>query len=602
MPPKRPIIDLRPVDGFTAALAALGLSPNKMAVGSQNFLATADGRMRAFPGLNLQASVQGGTIIMTASDGYASLGSVGSPGQGSAVAHVADSLWYAGSGRLRFKGGTIASLSASSTLAFLLRSGASYSTTPYQAGRVAPSPPTLTGRDNVGGTINGTLAIRATRINSITGGESDASIPSLPVTIVDGKLIISFDGISLDANGQDRWGLYGPRPGFQTRGPFYGLAKTPEVADADLATLYGILRAVEVDFTEAELDYEREAPIDNDPPPSLTHVAAIESIILGFGAFGGNGVVSSKVGFPECFPIDYYSFLPESPVAVYPRPSKGPGQGPSFIAIACLGSLWAAVFTGATPPYSLQAIWPETGIAAHHNLCFVENTIYAFTEKRGICRSAGNGEPDYSFAAEVAEYTSSWVARDVVIGQDIPTQQVVYCHGSEMLPYNKQTGKWGTPLKLNALRSGGAATASPGTIKACVTYKGLLYLSIDTGAIYALYRFAEGGGSRAIFMSPWVPASVVSETISHIRAAIDGTFNRASTIEIYANGDRTTPVESFTITAQAGGNRLRHLSALEPGDCSEMESFAIKWTIDSDDGSESIINALIEGEASGVTV
>jgi hypothetical protein len=293
MPPRRPLVNLRPLAGFNAALAALGLSPELMARGSQCFLATSDGRMRAWPGLTVQASVQGGTVIMPASDGYASLGTVGSPGSGSLAASIADSLWYAGSGALRFNGAAIAALSASSTLSFLLRSGGSYATTPYQAGRVAPSVPALTGRDNVGGKINGGTAIRATRINSTTGGESDASDPTPPVTIIDGKLVISFSGISLDSNGQDKWGLYAPRIGFQTKGPFYGLAKYPEVADASLATLYGILRAVEVDFTDAELDYERIAPIDNDPPPACTHVAALENIILAFGVFGGTTILAS---------------------------------------------------------------------------------------------------------------------------------------------------------------------------------------------------------------------------------------------------------------------------------------------------------------------
>jgi hypothetical protein len=594
MPQRRKLVDLRPSAGFSAALAALGLPPDAMALGSQNFLATSDRRMRAWLGLALQATVQGGTIMMPASDGYASLGSVGSPGLGSIVAHIANSLWYAGSGRLRYLGATIASLSASSTLSFLLRSGSTYGTTAYQAGRVAPSAPSLTGRDNVGGKIDGGTAIRATRINSITGGESDASDPTAPVTIVDGKLVISFDGISLDSNGQDKWGLYATKIGFQTKGPFYGLAKYPEVADSSLAVLYGINRAVEVDFTDAELDYEREAPIDNDPPPALTHVAALENIVLGFGAFGGTGIVSSKPGFPEAFPIDNYSFWSEAPVAVYPRPTQG------FILVACRGSLFAVIYTGATPPYAIQSIWPETGIASYHNLCFAENTVYAFTERRGICRSQGAGEPDYSFASDVAEYTSAWTPSAVVVGYDVPTQQVVFCHGAEMLPYNKQTGKWGTPLKLSALRSGGAATSSPGTIKSCVTYQGKLYLSIDTGSAYALYRFSEGGGgSRAIYQSPWMPAEQASETITRINLAIDGTFNRASTLKIFANGDTATALETFNLSAQAGGNRMRHLDTLKP-DAKNCESYMLQMTIDTDDGSESLLSALLEGVSSNV--
>ncbi|MGI9065977.1 MAG: hypothetical protein ACR2HX_06185 [Pyrinomonadaceae bacterium] len=595
MPPRRPLVNLSPVSGFVAALAALGLSPELMARGSQCFLATSDGRMRAWPGLTIQASAQGGTVMMPVSDGYGSLGSVGSPGSGSLAASIADSLWYAGSGPLRFNGAAIGALSASSTLSFLLRSGATYGTTPYQAGRVAPTAPALTKRDNVGGKINGSVAIRATRINSTTGGESDASDPTLPVTIIDGKLLISFNGISLDANGQDKWGLYGTRVGFQSKGPFYGLAKYPEVADASLATLFGVLRAVEVDFTDAELDYERIAPIDNDPPPSCTHVAALENIILAFGVFGGTGVISSKPNFLEAFPIDHLSFLPERPVAVYPRPTQG------FILVACRGSVYAVVYTGATPPYALQSVWPETGVAAYHNICFAENTIYAFTERRGICRSQGAGEPDYSFAAEVAEYTSAWVPANVVVGYDVPTQQVVYCHGAEMLPFNKQTGRWGAPLKLSALRSGGAAAPVSGTIKSAVTHQGKLLQSVDTGAIHALYRFGEGGGSQAIYQSPWIPAQHVSETITRIRCAIDGSFGRASTLRIFRNGDAAA-IETFNIAAQVGGNRMRYLEALKPGDAKNCESYMLQLTIDSDDGSESLLSALVEGVGSNVSL
>jgi hypothetical protein len=595
MPPRRPLVNLVPVAGFNAALAALGLSPEVMARGSQCFLHMSDGRMRAWPGLSLQATVEGGAIIMPASDGYGSLGSVGSPGSGSVAASIANSLWYAGSGRLRFNGATIAALSASSTLSFLLRSGASYGTTAYQAGRVAPTAPALTGRDNIGGNINGGVSMRFTRINSITGGESDASEPTVPVTVIDGKVIASWDGISLDSNGQDKWGAYASRIGFQTKGPHYGVANQPEVADSALATLYGINRAFQFNFTDAELDYERLAPIDNDPPPACTHVAALENIIIAFGVFGGTGVISSKPNFLEAFPIDNLSFLPEAPVAVYPRPTQG------FILIACRGGLYALVYTGATPPYALQSIWPETGVANYHNICFVENTIYAFTERRGICRSQGAGEPDYSFAAEVAEYTSGWTAQNVVIGHDVPTQQVVYCHGSETLSYNKQTQKWGTPAPLSALRSGGAAAPLSGTIKSCVTYQGKLYLSIDTGSLYALYRYAEGSGSRAIYKSPWMSAEAVSETITRVRCAIDGSFNQPSTLKIFRNGDASA-IETFNIPAQTGGNRMRHLEAMKPGDAKNCESYALEYTIDSDDGSESVLSALVEGVASNVSL
>jgi hypothetical protein len=555
-----------------------------------------DGRMRAWPGLTVQATVQGGTIIMPVSDGYGSLGSVGSPGSGSLAASIANSLWYAGSGALRFNGATLAALSASSTLSFLLRSGATYGTTAYQAGRVAPTAAALTGRDSVSGKVNGSLSMRFTRINSTTGGESDASDPTPSLTVVDGTVVASFNGISLDSNGQDRWGPFASRIGFQTAGPHYGLAKYPELSDASLATLFGINRAVELDFSDAELDYERTAPIDNDPPPACTHVAALENIIIAFGVFGGTGVISSKPNFLEAFPIDNLSFLPEAPVAVYPRPTQG------FILVACRGGLYAVVYTGATPPYALQSIWPETGVAAYHNICFAENTIYAFTERRGICRSRGTGEPDYSFAAEVAEYTSGWTPANVVIGNDVPTQQVVYCHGSEMLPFNKQTEKWGAPLKLSALRSGGAAAPVSGTIKSCVTYQGKLYLAVDTGAIYALYRFGEGAGSQAIYQSPWIPAEKVSEALTRIYLAIEGSYNRASTLKIYRNGDATTAVETFSIAAQAGGNRLRHLDALKPGDAKNCQSYMLQWTIDSDDGTESILSALVEGVGSNVSL
>jgi hypothetical protein len=587
---------LQPVEGFSAVAAALGLSPGMMALGSQNFVPTADGRMRAFPGLGLQAGVAGGTIMFPVTDGYASLGSVGSPGSGSVASHVADSLWYAGSGPLRFNGAALGSLSASSILSFLLRSGGSFALTPYQAGRTAPSAPTVTNRDNVGGLMTGSFAVRATRINSITGGESDASDFTLPFTVIDGKVVISFAGISLDANGQDKWGLYGTKDGRQSAGPAFGLVKYPEVADSALATLYGILRATEVEWNDAMLDYEREAPIDNDPPPALTHVAAIENIVLGFGAFGGTGVVSSKPGFPEAFPDAYYSFLPERPVAVYPRVARG------LLLVACAGSLHAVVYTGAEPPYAIQSIWPETGIAAHHNLCFAENVIYAFTEARGICRSQGAGEPDYSFANEVAEYTSAWTAANVVVGYDVPTQHVVFCHGSEILSYNKRTGKWGAPIKLSQLRSGGAALNLNGTVKACVTFRRKLYLSVLTGGVYALYRYSEGGGgSRAIYQSGWMQAASASETVTQLKLAVEGSWNRAATVEVFADGDETAAVETFNVSAKTGGSRLRHLDAMGPNvRCAQ--SVALRVTVDSDDGSEGVLDALISGEPSGVVI
>lgn len=599
MPRARPLHTLSPTDGFHAAVAALGLSPRLMARGSQCFVCTPDGRMRAWPGLGLQAGVQGGTVMFPASDGYASLGSVGSPGFGSAAPHVANSLWYAGGGPLRFNGAALGSLSASSTLSFLLRSGSTYGATAYQAGRVAPSPPSVTTRDNAGGLLNGSFALRATRINSITGGESDASDFTAPFTVADGKLVASFDGISLDANGQDRWGFYGTKDGFETAGPAYGLVKYPEVADASLATLYGLNRAAEIDWNDALLDYSRPAPIDNDPPPACLFVACLENIVIVFGVFGGTGVLSSKPGFPEAFPVpDNLSFLPEKPVAVYARPVKTTGD--TFLLVACAGSMHAVVYTGSTPPYALQTIFPETGIAAHHNLCFDGNEIYFFTEKRGIARASAAGQVDYAFAAEVADYTSGWTPANVVVGSDVPTQTVVFCHGSEILPFNKQTGKWGTPLPLSALRSAGAAAPLAGTITGCVTYQRKLYLAVNTGALYALYRYSEGGGgSRAVYKSPWMSAEAASETVTQLDMAVAGSWNRAATVEFYADGDDSAAVETFNLPAMSGGNRLRDLDAMGPNvRCAK--SIRLVVTLDSDDGTESIEAALLDGAPSGV--
>lgn len=595
----RPLHTLTPQE-FDAAMAALGLPASACARGSQNFLASADGRMRAWAGLALQGGgVQGGHIMVPASEGYASLGSVGSPGSGNVAAHIADSLWYAGGGPLRFNGSPVGALSASSTLSFVLRSGGSYGATAYQAGRVAPSAPAITARDNVGGRIDGGTAIRVTRINPTTGGESDASDPTLPVVVTAGKLVISFAGITLDANGQLSWGLYAPRIGFQTKGPFYGLAKYPEVTDASLATLYGILRAVEVDFTDAELDYERVAPIDNDPPAACGFVAALENIVLAINVYR-NGVVGSKPGYPEAFPVpDNLAFLPGPAVAVYPRVTSF-DTGRSFVLIAGRNFLYAAVYTGQTPPFALQSILPETGIAAHHNLCFAGNEIYLFAGARGICRVRAAGSPDYEFARPVAEYTSAWVPENVVAGEDGDTQQVVFAHGSEMLAYNRATGRWSAPLKLSALRSAGAAAPLAGTIKSCVTKNNKLYLAVDTGVALALYRFSEGGsGSRAIYQSPWMPAEGAQENIRRVKLHLEGSMNRAATLQIFANGDDTAVLETFNIAAQAGGSRLRHIKTLKPN-ARNCESYALRLTLDSDDGSESLIAALTAGYASGV--
>jgi hypothetical protein len=135
-----------------------------------------------------------------------------------------------------------------------------------------------------------------------------------------------------------------------------------------------------------------------------------------------------------------------------------------------------------------------------------------------------------------------------------------------------------------------------------VTHQGKLYHAVDTGSIYALYRYGEGGGSQAIYRSPWIPADRVSETITRIRCAVDGSFNRASTLRIFRDGDTATPVETFNIPAQAGGNRMRHLNKMKPGAAKNCESFMIELTIDSDDGSESLLSALVEGVSSNVSL
>ena len=47
---------------------------------------------------------------------------------------------------------------------------------------------------------------------------------------------------------------------------------------------------------------------------------------------------------------------------------------------------------------------------------------------------------------------------------------------------------------------------------------------------------------------------------------------------------------------------MRHLETLKPGDAKNCESYMLQLTIDSDGGTESLLNALVEGVASDVSL
>jgi len=216
----------------------------------------------AYRGPLLLNGVNGGTQMMEAAEGYASLGDAASEGKGS-VWRVLTALFFVGRGAVRYNGLTTGAV-ATSTLSLRLLENGAYNGATLQAGMAQPSAPTIFTKPagpGFSGTelVSGTRALVIWRIRSSTGAVSIASLPSNVVITQTGETIVLTAPLP-DSNGQDRWGVGAPLAGRGEIGPFVVLMEIPEsdfrtttLADGAIAAADNTLTSATAAFTAGDV-------------------------------------------------------------------------------------------------------------------------------------------------------------------------------------------------------------------------------------------------------------------------------------------------------------------------------------------------------------
>lgn len=335
------------------------------------------------------------------------------------------------------------------------------------------------------GINSGSYAAVITRVNSTTGGESNGSLPSAPISVTNKKIKIVFGGLD---GGQDRWGIYFTPRGRATVGPFFFLK---EIADSSIPGD----RRVEFEFYDSQLT-SQQPPTDYNPPPQGTHVINLGPNVIVLGTFPGNGAaggvspsIANKI---EAYPALYTTFL--NPLGNVIGTAARPTDGETLLWTK--NSLQAVILTGSSSfPVLPRAIWTTTGIEGPHAAVFAESILYAYAGKAGIVRLGGQ-DPDRSFAEPVAEFVrrQNWDPSTVVVGYDLVRDAVVYMgsgtDGNLALAYMRsvQDGRnWSPPIEL------------PGTPESCITINGILKISIGG----QLYDWEAGNGGDWYIIPAW---------------------------------------------------------------------------------------------------
>nr|AUN37440.1 hypothetical protein [uncultured bacterium] len=520
-----------------------------LAKGSRNWLIVGMNKIVGYKGPLLLNGVEGGTQMMEAAEGYASLGTADAPGIGS-VFRVLTALFFVGVGVLRYNGLTTGAV-ATSTLALRLLENGTYAGTTFQAGLAQPSAPTIftkTAGAGLSGTklSPGTRAIVIWRIRSSTGAISIASLPSNVVVVNNGETIaITFPLTS--SNGDDRWGIGAPEVGRGDAGPFFFWREIPESTIA-ASTVNSIARTIEIEFSDGELAGQDLAPIDDYPPPPAAFGGTLNDTGFLDGCYGdlGSGqapatrgatiVLSLPLRF-ESWPPNSIIYTPQPPTGVVSRASDG------YAYRAGMNTLGALTYTGGDPPISFQLRWPTAGCVAPHNMVIAEQgRLYIFTSQHGLARIGEGDEPDTEWAIPFFDDTDDWNPYEVVMGWDGDNQIVCACHRKMILPYNSANERCCTPLDLTGKIRGNICAAVTATF-------GELYLA--TNNVRSVSDVTTTN-AQAVVTSPTAIFSPddVGTTVK-LKQASPGTGTLTTTVLSYQSPTQVTLAANVTWTSAA---------------------------------------------------
>lgn len=324
----------------------------------------------------------------------------------------------------------------------------------------------------------------------------------------------------------------------------------------------GVLRSVELEWTDGQLAGMPLAPIDDFPPPPALFGGTLNDTGFLDGCYGDTAEAPATMGATiavslplkfESWPPDSLLFAPQPPTAISSRAADG------YAYRAGSSSLGALIYTGGDPPISFQLRWPNSGCLAQHNMVIAEEgRLYIWTAQHGLARIGEGDEPETEFAIPIWDEVADWVAEDVAMGWDGEHRQVCACYQKLIKPFNSQIERWGTLLDLTG--------KIIGNIIACVTAPGgELYLCCDDGATLRLYRFNAGAGMVSEAYTPWVQTEGESDQVFGVGGGIviDDNSNPV-TVRLLANGNPANVAREWQIQLPTDGPQVQHLYTQQP--------------------------------------
>jgi hypothetical protein len=453
---------------------------------------------------------EGVNPIMNVGDTY------GGVTTGGTVTDTFGSTWFAGvSGGTAYKGTT--SLGPVFSSLGFVRLG-----TGTAVGLNQPAAPTLADSGGAG-LLSGSYSIAITRVDTVSGQESTRSLPSLPITLANHKVTITFPApLTMASTGvQDAWGIYASFANFGATGPWFFLMDVNASTVGWSGPFNG--GTVTLDWTNGQLT-SLEAPIDYDPPPPCDHLLVVNNVMVAAGCYapggglsgsppaGGAGLSPSVPGVPGAYPPDSVVFIPGGGAITG---CKATGFSGSAM-VSTAQSLNAVVVTNSDiTPITVRQVWPTTGFATANAWCTIEDEVYGFSGQRGAVRTQGDGPPDTSFANAVHKFFADnlFTASNTVVVYDPQTDSVFFCSGNIALPFARSRGWWHTPM---VLPNSGAITACTIAGHALIDCGSNFLVQSENGGDQNWFvTFAYDDGGQAEFNKTFIRArAATSDTIS----------------------------------------------------------------------------------------
>lgn len=346
------------------------------------------------------------------------------------------------------------------------------------AGLSRPTAPTFAATATTSAKFNGTYSVGLVAVRSTSGAISNISLRSAVISVNNKKGLITFPAAP---SGATHWLIYGTLRGQGSNGV---LRKVITIAPVAVGTA-----TLEIDYVDGELG--DLAPITNDAPPACTHCFPIGSLMC--VATSGGMVYPSKPGQPEAFDVSLAVRLAsgEAPVGITARGSDG------GVFIGTRNSISLIVATGSeAAPILPRGVFENVGIANGNAMCWVYDTLYAFSATGSLCRTHGGSEPDTSFAAPVEQYflDRGFTGANTFLIHDERNGALLVCSGNKAKPYMLKTGEWSGEITLPGTCRGGIALNGSGLVDV-----GGTTFTLDTGGGSPL-----GGAS---IRSPYLPCA-----------------------------------------------------------------------------------------------